>query len=136
MSELGSALEALRAEVLPELPDARIEEDFAELQRAGELIELERLRWLAEIERRGLFTRDGHLSTAAWLADRFRVGWGSARVATRTARALDRMPGTQGALASGDITIAAALVLIDAREANPAAFERAEAKLLELARIH
>ena len=70
MSELRSVLEAFRAEVLPELPDARIEEDFAEIQRVGELLELERLRRLAEIERRGLFARDGHLSAAAWLVDR------------------------------------------------------------------
>src|SRR2546427_11247704 len=102
MSELRSALESLRAEVLPELPDARIEEDFAELQRAGELIELERLRRLAEIQRRGLFTRDGHLSAAAWLVDRFRIGWGSARGAARTARALDQMPLTQRAVQAGE----------------------------------
>lgn len=31
MSELRSTIDALRAEVLAELPDARIEEDFAEL---------------------------------------------------------------------------------------------------------
>src|SRR5438552_12406417 len=111
MSELRSVLEELRADVLPELPDARIEEDFAELQRAGELLELERFRRLAEIERRGLFARDGHLSAAAWMVDRFRVGWGSARVATRTARALDRMPLTQRALQAGDLTLSAARVL-------------------------
>ena len=61
MSELRSALEPFRADVLPDLPDTRIEEDFAELQRHGELVELERLRRLAEIERRGLFRHDGHL---------------------------------------------------------------------------
>jgi len=43
MSELRSAVEALRSETLPDLPDARIEEDFAELQRVCELLELERL---------------------------------------------------------------------------------------------
>src|SRR5881628_781528 len=123
VSELRSVLEAFRAEVLPELPDARIEEDFAEIQRVGELLELERLRRLAEIERRGLFARDGHLSAAAWLVDRFRLAWGSARVATRTARALDQMPLTQRALQAGDVTLSAARVLADAREANPVAFE-------------
>src|SRR5438552_157385 len=34
VSELRSAIDALRCEQLAELPDARIEEDFAELQRA------------------------------------------------------------------------------------------------------
>ena len=55
MSELRSAVDAFRAESLPDLPDARIEEDFAELQRSVELLELERLRRLAEIGRRRLF---------------------------------------------------------------------------------
>jgi hypothetical protein len=59
MSELLSAIEGFRAETLPELPDARIEEDFAELHKASELIELERLRRLAEIDRRRLYERDG-----------------------------------------------------------------------------
>jgi len=65
VSELRSVVDSLRAEVLPELPDARIEEDFAELQRVVELLEVERLRRLAEIERRGIFQRDGHLSAAS-----------------------------------------------------------------------
>ena len=65
MSELRSVVEQYRGEVLAELPDARVEEDFAELQRAGELLEVERLRRLLEIERRGVYTRDGHLSVAS-----------------------------------------------------------------------
>jgi hypothetical protein len=68
-----SAVEALRAEALAELPDARIEEDFAELQRSTDLLEMERLRRLSEIDRRRLFERDGHLSTASWLASTFKV---------------------------------------------------------------
>jgi hypothetical protein len=76
MSELRSVVNALRSETLPELPDARIEEDFAELQRAVELLEVERLRRLSEIERRRIFERDGHLSAAAWLATTFKVTWG------------------------------------------------------------
>jgi hypothetical protein len=98
MSELRSALEPLMAEVLPDVPDAQLEEDFAELHRIGELLELERLRRLGEIERRGAFRRDGHLSAAVWLTDRFGVGWGQARAATRTARALEQMPVTRTAV--------------------------------------
>jgi hypothetical protein len=136
MSELRSALEPFRADVLPGLPDVRIEEDFAELQRHGELVELERLRRLAEIERRGLFRRDGHLSATAWLADRCRIGWGAARRITNLARALDRMPATHRALDEDQITMSAARVLVEAREANPEAFDRSEAALVETARIH
>ncbi len=65
MSGLRSAIEELRSDVLTELPDARIEEDFAELQRAAELLEIERLRRLAEIERRATYRQDGHMSAAS-----------------------------------------------------------------------
>ena len=51
MSELRSVIDGFRAEVLAELPEARLEEDFAELQRGVEQLEVERLCRLAEIER-------------------------------------------------------------------------------------
>lgn len=136
MSELRSVVDALRSETLPELPDARIEEDFAELQRALELLEVERLRRLSEIDRRRLFERDGHLSAAAWLATTFKVTWGSAREHVRVARALEEMPGTLRALDDGDLSMSAVRLLVAAREADPSAFERDEAQLVEVARIH
>lgn len=136
MSELRSVVDALRSETLPELPDARIEEDFAELQRAVELLEVERLRRLSEIDRRRLFERDGHLSAAAWLATTFKVTWGSAREHVRVARALEEMPGTRRALDDGDLSMSAVRLLVAAREADPSAFERDEAQLVEAARIH
>jgi hypothetical protein len=136
VSELRSALEPFRSESLPELPDDRIEEDFAELHRVAELIDLERLRRLAEIERRRLFERDGHLSAAAWLAGRFRVTWGAAREHVRVARGLQSMPATRRALDAGDISMSAARVLVTARDADPAAFRPAETHLVEAARIH
>jgi hypothetical protein len=40
VSELRSAVDSLRAEVLSALPDARVEEDFAELHRAIEQLEV------------------------------------------------------------------------------------------------
>jgi hypothetical protein len=136
MSELRSALESLRSETLAHLPDARIEEDFAELQRAAELIDAERLRRLAEIERRGMYTRDGHLSTASWLATRFKVAWGAAREQVRTARALGQMPQTRRALDEGDLSMSAVRVLVSAREADPDAFTNSERQLVEAACIH
>jgi hypothetical protein len=136
MSELRSAVEALRSETLPDLPDARIEEDFAELQRVSELLELERLRRLAEIERRRLFERDGHLSAASWLATRFRVAWGTARGQTHLARALTHMPATRRALEAGDVSLSAARVLVAARDASTEAFDRSEDQLVDAARNH
>jgi hypothetical protein len=136
MSELRSVVDALRAESLPDLPDARIEEDFAELQSAMEQLEVERLRRLAEIDRRRLFERDGHLSSASWLATRFRVAWGTARGEVRVARGLEEMPATREALDRSDISMSAVKVLVAARQEDPEAFDRAETQLVEAATIH
>jgi hypothetical protein len=136
VSELRSAIDAYRAESLACLPDARVEEDFAELQWAAEQIEVERLRRLAEIERRRLHERDGHLSAAAWLARAHRVAPGLARGDVRVARALERMPATRRALQEAQISLSAARVLAGVREADPAAFARSEPELVEAARIH
>jgi hypothetical protein len=119
LSELRSIVDRLRAESLAELPDARIEEDFTELQGAIEQLETERLRRLAELDRRRLFERDGHLSAASWLASRFRVAWGSARGDVRIARGLEDMPLTRAALEDGSISVSAAKVLVAARQEDP-----------------
>ena len=136
MSELRSSVEMLRAESLADLPDARLEEDFAELQRAGELIDAERLRRLAEIERRGLYSRDGHLSTASWLATTFKMAWGTAKEQVRIARALEEMPRTRQALDDGDLSMSGVRVLVAARDADPSAFRYSETTLVEAACIH
>jgi hypothetical protein len=136
MSEFRSAIARLRSESLPELPDARLEEDFVELEAVGELIEVERLRRLAEIDRRRLFERDGHLSAASWLATRFKTAWGTARGRVHIARALEQMPETRHALEEGQVSMSLVRVLVAAREADTPAFERSEAQLVEAARIH
>jgi uncharacterized protein DUF222/HNH endonuclease len=136
MSELRSAIEGLRYDVLAELPDARIEEDFAELQRAAELLEVERLRRLAEIDRRATFQRDGHLSAASWLASTFKVAWGTAREHVRIAKALEEMPETRRALDAGDLSMSAVRVLVAARDGDRDAFRGSESALVEAARIH
>jgi len=136
MSGLRSFVEELRAETLPDLPDALIEEDFEELHRAVELLETERLRRLAEIDRRRLFERDGHLSSAAWLASKFKVAWGTAREQVRIARGLEEMHETRRALDEGELSLSAVRVLVSARDTDLAGFERAEGTLVETARIH
>jgi hypothetical protein len=73
MSELRSVVESLRAESLPDLPDGRAEEDFLELHAAIEQLEAERLRRLADLERRQVFARDGFLSLGTWLMARCRL---------------------------------------------------------------
>jgi hypothetical protein len=91
MSGLRSALEEFSSEDLSGLPDVRVEDGFAELQRVSELVELEKARWLAEVARRGIHERDGHVSTTAWLRSRFRLSGGAAREALRVARGLEAM---------------------------------------------
>src|SRR3954454_23634108 len=136
MSELRSAIEELRSETLSDLPDARIEEDFSELHRAIEQLEVERLRRLAEIDRRRLYERDGHLSAVSWLAGVYRLSWGAAREQVKTARALEEMPKTREALDEGEISSSAVRALVRAREAEPEAFAASETELVEAARVH
>ena len=136
MSELRSVVEAFRSEALADLPDARVEEDFAELQRAVEQLEAERLRRLAEIDRRGLYQRDGFLSAASWLVSSHKVAWGNARAELRIARALRDMPRSLRALQEEEVSMSAIRVLAGARETDPVAFDRSELQLLEAARIH
>ncbi len=136
VSELRSAIDAFGVRDIAAKPDAMLEEDFAELQRASELLEAERLRHLAEIERRGIHRRDGHLSAASWLATTFKVGWGQAKAEMQTARGLDQMPETAKALESGDVSLAAAKLLVAAREVDPESFSRCEPELVDAARQH
>src|SRR5206468_12867358 len=75
MSELRSAIDALQAEDLHALSDDQLEADFAELQRATQALEAERLRRLCEIHRRQSHQREGYPSTASWLAGRPGPGW-------------------------------------------------------------
>jgi hypothetical protein len=133
MSELRSAIEALRADRLAELPDGRVEEDFLELQRAVEALEVERLRRLAELERRAVHAVDGHLSAASWLVARCRVGWGAARSDVRVARALEEMLRTRRALNEGVVSLASAKTLAEARRDDPEAFAAAEETLVDAA---
>jgi uncharacterized protein DUF222 len=91
----------------------------------------ERMRWLCEIDRRGVFAADGHLSAQAWLASRHRVSFPEATRQVRTARALDEMPETREALARGEVSCSAVGVLVGAKESAPQAFSDAEAMLVQ-----
>jgi hypothetical protein len=136
VSGFRSAIDELRCEDLAELPDARLEEDFAELQGASEAIEAEKLRRLAEIDRRGSIGRDGMLSAASWLVMRFGLGWAHARERLRWARALRHMPDIARAWEAGEVSSCAVRVLVGAREVDAEAFGRCEADLLRAAQIH
>jgi hypothetical protein len=136
VSELRSAIEGFRCDDVSALPDARIEEDFGELQAAVEALEAERLRRLGEIDRRRSFERDGYLSTAAWLAGRFRVAWSDARRGVMLARGLDRMPRVRRAFHDGAMSLSAVRVLGEAQQAEPEAFQASEPVLVDAATRH
>jgi len=136
MGGLRSALDEVAQLDFAELADARLEEEFAELQHANRVLEAVRLRCLAEIDRRASFQANGFISTASWLADRFRGGHGAARDEVRTARALQEMPETQAAFASGELSRESVRVLAGAQETAPEVFRSHEPILLEAARRH
>jgi uncharacterized protein DUF222/HNH endonuclease len=136
MGGVRSALEEYQATQLAEITDAEVEEGFAELQRGLELVQAERLRWLAEIDRRRTYAADGHLSTTSWLVSRHRIGGGEASGEVRMARALEQMPASREALTQGEVSASAVRLLAQARESDPEAFGDSETLLLEAARVH
>ncbi len=136
MSTLRSALHDLSLVDYRDLPDAAVEEEFEELQRASEALEVERLRCLAELDRRRSYQRDGFLSTSSWIAHRHRLGWPRASSDVRAARALEQMPKVRAALAAETISWSAARELIAAREAEPDAWGEAEDLLVDVAGRH
>jgi hypothetical protein len=136
MSTLRSALHDLSLVDYRELPDEAVEEEFEELQRASEALEVERLRCLAELDRRRFWQRDGFLSTSSWIEHRHRLGWPKASSDVRAARALEQMPGVRAALTAETISWSAARELIAAREAEPDAWHEAEELLVGVAGRH
>src|SRR5437870_11965714 len=112
MSELRSALESIQVEDLSGVVDEALEEELLELHRAAEILEVERLRRLAEVDHRRPYLRDGYLSTASWFADRTRASHSAAAADVRSARAMEAMAGTRDALASGEVSASAGRVLM------------------------
>jgi hypothetical protein len=90
------------------------------------VIDAERSRRLAEVERRGTWNVDGHLSVVSWLAATLRLGFARASQQVNRSRALQHMPGTARAQGDGDLCSEAVELLVGAREAAPEAFEEAE----------
>jgi uncharacterized protein DUF222/HNH endonuclease len=141
VSGLRLALNALRSglrscrEVDPaSLEDAELERCFAELQESSAAHDALRLSWLAEIDRRKTWARDGHLSTTSWLRDRHRASGGIAASEVRTARALQEMPATKKALERGEVSHERAGMLARAHEADSRAFGSSEELLVAAAK--
>ena len=131
MSSLRSALEELQSEDLWSVKSEQLEADLEELERAARVLQGERLRRIAEVDRRSEYRRDGHLSISGWLASRLRIGVQAATAEVRSARALQEMPLTRSALAGGEISGQAVRLLVRAKEAHPEDFSRDEQVLLD-----
>jgi Domain of unknown function (DUF222) len=134
MSTLRSALDELRGEDVGALSDDALAGHLDEIERAGRILEFERCRGLAEVDRRKLHAADGHLSASAWLAQRQGLSRSAAEGRLRRARALETMPVVARAFAEGEVSESAVHVLASAREVAPEAFARSEEALAEAAR--
>jgi Domain of unknown function (DUF222)/HNH endonuclease len=134
MSSIRSALDELRSEDLRFSGDDELEGDLLELERAANVLLGERLRRLAEIERRRTYLRDGYLSASVWLGRRAGMSPSEAKQQVRMARAVEQMPVAQRALSDGDVTGSATRVLVEARDENPEEFAGAEDTLVDAAR--
>jgi hypothetical protein len=134
MSELRSALDGLLVVDDAALSDDQLVADLDEVEHATRQLDVVRARRLAELERREVWSRDGHLSLASWLGSRHRVAPSTAAGHVRMARALEVMPVAADALASGDVSSAAVSLLAAAREAAPEQFVRSEESLVDAAR--
>jgi Domain of unknown function (DUF222)/HNH endonuclease len=62
------------------------------------------LRAVADVDRRGLWRRDGATSVTSWLAGRYSSAWGTAREWVRVAHALEGLPRIGGAYAAGGLS--------------------------------
>lgn len=130
---LVDAIDLLKAEDLTSPGSTQLKEDLLELEAQARAFDAERLRRLAEIDRRGDFEDEGYTSTAAWLRDRAQMSHGRALGRVELARRLAGMLLTRAAFASGVIGWESARMLAAARDVHPESFRTDEATLVEAA---
>ena len=124
MGTLRSGLDELRAVDIRSLPDGELKDSLGEIARSSGILEAERARTVAEIERRGAYGADGHLSITSFVEHHLQSSWWEAARTVRVARALEEHPELREALAEGEVSPSAAAELASAREARPEAFSK------------
>ena len=132
---MRSALDELRSSDLRSASDEELSEDLVEFERATRVLEGERSRRLAEVERRAVWAVDGHLSVVSWLAAVVRLGFSRASQQVKLSRALREMPVTSEALGAGELSSEAVGLLVSAKEAAPEAFSAVEEMLVDAASV-
>ena len=134
MSTLRSVCDELRIRDLGAVSDDELASYLDDLEHTDRFVDAERARALAELERREVVARDGHLSLASWMVARHGVAPSTAAGHVRMARALEQMPVTAEALASGEVSSAAVCLLASAQEMAPEQFAHSEETLVDAAR--
>jgi len=102
-------------------------ETFAELEKLGAS---GKLLVAPRISASDAWARAGHRSPEEWMAKTSGTSVGQAKLMAETAKRVEQLPATQGALRSGELSLAQAAAVSEAAVAAPAK----EAELLELAR--
>ena len=98
MSTLRSVCDELRIRDLGAVSDDEVASYLDDLEHTDRFVDAERARALAELERREVGARDGHLSLASWMVARHGVAPSTAAGHVRMARALEQMPAAADAL--------------------------------------
>ncbi len=127
-------IDQLRRSEVSDLSDSELHAEIERIERISRVLEAQRARAIAEAERRRSYAVDGLLSMTAWLRSRLGISGRVASEHVRIARALPHMPKARSALEEGELSTSAVALLVSARTADPAAYERSEQVLVDLAR--
>lgn len=131
MSSLRSALEEWEAEDVDQLHLDQLVDDLVELEVISGVIEAERLRRIANFERRGGPNRYGYPSLTAFLKHRCRMATGRAHRMVARSRAFMTAISTFRAWRGGRLSTDQAVVLLDQATSVPEPFAEAEPTLIE-----
>jgi hypothetical protein len=117
VSSLRSAVRELRPAYLTGSEAAALVEAFAEIERLGQAGKTAAIR---VVERSGEWKGGGHRTAAHWMAQATGVGVAQALGTIETARRLEKLPATEEAFRSGELSEAKVREVAAAAEVSPA----------------
>lgn len=130
---LVSVIEELGAEDLTSVDDAVLLSEVPALFSLLDRLSAQILRRVAEVDARGAYRVEGHLSTTGWVSQVTGLSTGAARRKVRTARRVADSPVMAEAFRSGRVTEERVAVLADLSETYPVLFGDSEEMLVEFA---
>ncbi|MFQ5554137.1 MAG: DUF222 domain-containing protein [Acidimicrobiia bacterium] len=133
LKALREAVDGVAGEDPDRLFDDQVTTAVVALSRLQRRLEAQRLRLVAELDRRRLAVQEGHPSTASWLAHLTGASWNAAGGDVALARGLETMPHTTEAFRTGDLDRTRARRLAWARRDEPDLFARDEHALVDSA---